>query len=936
MNNKNIQAIYRLSPLQEGILFHHLESPSSGSYFQQFSCVFNHLDNPQRWHDCWQAMTQHYSVMRTLFTWEKRSDPLQVVRQNVSLPWGELDWSGFSAQQQRDEWHSLLQRDRDRGFELSKAPLMRVTMIRLGEGEFRFLWSFHHILLDGWSQRLIFNHALSIYQDKAWSTSQPVTELPASNYQRFIDWLSTQNTTQSQGFWREYLNGYQSPHYLAKPSSQVAKVTGLKTTLEQVLDNDLQVQLIQIAKDNQLTLNTLLVGAWVLVLHKVLRTDDVVLGTTVAGRSYQLKDADKIAGLMINTIPLRVAIDPEISLKEWLAELLNNQTRCRQFEQTPLVEVQRCSPISPSESLFDNILVFENLPVSSHSSDQPPVISDQQYVEFSHYPFALLIDPSDGLKIIAVYQRDRISKDECENLLSAFKEQLECLKEGLDKPLSNAVNPRKEVSKGDLIRGETFSLPEDGFVHKLIEKQAELNPDKVAVICGPNANLIISYADLNHMANRLAGVMLEKGYGAGNIIPVLLGRRVEAIAAFLAVLKIGAAYVPLDPTQPKERLAAILEGVRGYDGTIITDSEHAKNFTDLPLPLLLVDELDFTNESQVAKNPDVGLKQEDLAYVIFTSGSSGRPKGVMVQHRALLNSTLAREYFYQDQPEVFYLLSSFATDSSLAGIYWSLCHGATLVVSAYRAEQDINGLVENLRNTSTSHLLCIPTLYQMILEHPDVQSLSDLKVAVVAAEACASTLVADHQSAFPETRLYNEYGPSEGSVWITASELTSWSQESLVPIGKPVSNNALLILAESGVPASSGELYIQGESLAKGYLNADNEAFVEICVDGQPTAFYRTGDKVERNAQGELIFLGRIDHQFKVRGFRVEPEEIEQVLLSYPGIEEAAVYVDKGETVPDPQTLLDLAKRAANEVSEEQVIRLLEEIEQAGVSRGSE
>lgn len=936
MNNKNIQAIYRLSPLQEGILFHHLESPNSGTYFQQFSCIFEHLDNPGRWHDCWQAMTHHYGVMRTLFTWEKRSEPLQVVRQNVTLPWVELDWCDLNGQQQQGEWQSLLQRDRDRGFELSKAPLMRVTMIQLGDGHFRFLWSFHHILLDGWSQRLIFNHALSNYQDKSWTANLPAGEVPASSYQRFIDWLSTQNSAQAQSFWRDYLHDFKTPHYLAKPSSQKVQGRGIKTTLEQVLETDLQARLVRIAKDNQLTLNTLLVGAWVLVLHKVLGTDDIVLGTTVAGRSYQLQDADKIAGLMINTLPLRVKIDSALSLKEWLAALLNNQTKCRQFEQTPLVDVQRCSPISPAEALFDNILVFENLPATPHPSGQHPAISEQEYVEFSHYPFALLIDPGDGLKLIAVYQRDRISKQECENLLSAFTEQLASFEACLDKPLSSALNRKKRVSSGDLICGETFSLPAEGFVHRLIEKQAELHPNKVAVTCGPKANLTTSYADLNHMANRLAGVMLEKGYGAGNIVPILLGRSVEAIAAFLAVLKIGAAYAPLDPTQPKGRLASILEQLQAHSGVVITDSENVKSLANAPLQPLLVDEVDFSSGPHTTKNPQVALTQEDLAYVIFTSGSSGKPKGVMVQHRALLNSTLAREHFYQEQPGVFYLLSSFATDSSLAGIYWSLCNGANLIVSSHRAEQDINGLVENVKNTSTSHLLCIPTLYQMILEHPGVHTLSHLKVAVVAAEACASTLVKDHQNALPNARLYNEYGPSEGTVWITASELTSWSQQSLVPIGKPVANNRLLILNESGIPGHSGELYIQGESLAKGYLNAENQAFVEIDVDGHPMRFYRTGDKVEVSPQGELTFVGRVDHQIKVRGFRVEPEEIEQVLLSYPGIEEAAVYLDKGNTEHDPQSLFELAKRAANKASEEQVLRLLAEIEQTDVNQGRE
>lgn len=927
MAQKNIEAIYTLSPLQEGILYHVLQEPESDTYFQQFSCTISGLTDIEKWQASWQHVVARHPAMRTLFTWDKRERPLQIVRERVTLPVEVLDWQNESNQQQQLKWQSWLQRDRDRGFDLSVAPLVRLTLAQTQADEYFFLFSFHHILLDGWSQRLLFEEALAHYQDSSEST---FTSAKAPPYSSFIDWLSRQDQTAAKSFWTQQLAGFSQPNSITEQQSDL-QIFGREVN-ELKLEQSLVDKLHDTARKNRLTLNTLVLGAWASVLAKACQSEDVVFGTTVAGRPADLPNAEKIAGLFINTLPFRARIHTKQPISEWLKSLQSQQAECRVFEQTPLADIQRYSDVPAGKALFESILVFENLPaVDKAAADSGLHISQPEYGEFSHYPLALLVDPSDGLNLIAVHQLQHISRHKACELLQQVQTVLLQISQSMDPCASTLLS---STSK-DEIPTELADTDNLDCIHQYIEHWAEHRPDQIALVFPRTTSSDeqqLTYHQLNSKANQLARYLRSNGVSNESIIPVLLERSLESVVAFLAVLKAGAAYVPMDSDYPKERIASIFATLNRTAVVVISQNALFEKLDGCGYPILLID----ANSQQIAnsseENLNLDISDTQLAYVIFTSGSTGAPKGVMIEHQALVNSTAARTQFYQQDPSVFLLLSSFTTDSSIAGIYWSLCSGNTLLVGNKHLEQNMQQLGQLIDTHAVSHMLCIPSLYQLILEHCSRQQLTHLNTVIVAGESCPPAVISAHQTQSTACELYNEYGPSECTVWATAARLTDWQSGQAVPIGQPISNIQVYVLNHEQQPVQqgeSGELYIGGVGLARGYFNAPQktaQAFVTIPKQNNSAIkqrLYKTGDLVRYLEDGNLTFVGRVDNQIKLRGFRIEPEEVEHILSAHPAVKEALVFLDEGEAL---NTDIDYLNRQLAKLSPEQANRLLEQV----------
>jgi amino acid adenylation domain-containing protein len=933
--SKNIESIYPLSPLQEGILYHTIEAPDSDLYFQQYSCVIEKLTEPEKWQASWQRIAQNHPIMRTLFTWENRSQPLQIVRERVTLPWQNIDWQSQTIKQQIEKWSSLMQRDRDLGFDLSVAPLMRFTLVNLGKDRFYFAFSFHHIILDGWSQRLLFDQAICEYM-----MNTPSEAVKQPTYSQFIDWLGRQDKGAAKTFWSGQLAGFEQPTNIGSvySASNISADANQRNTQELSLSTDILEKLETQAKSHRLTLNSLILGAWSLILATHNRTQDVLFGTTVAGRPVDLPGADRTVGLFINTLPFRVHVDIQLTMSAWLTNLQSNQAACRQFEQTSLADIQRYSHLGAGTPLFESIIVVENLPAGSMAEKTAaPQIVESQYSEFSHYPLAILVDPNNGLNLIAVHQESKVSTSTALDLLSQLQTVLTQMSQSLQQKVAKVCLLSANKQQTQLVDwNKTHSIFDDiKPLHQMFERWAKDTPAHIAIIdITQGAEQHLSYAQVNMRANQLARYLSAKGVKAGSIVPVLLERSAQSLITFLAVLKVGAAYIPLDTDQPKERHAAIISTLEDDNCLLLSESSLEHKVPDSVANILLLD-LQQTYIEQTAKtNLELAVSVDQLAYVIYTSGSTGLPKGVMIQHKALANSTLARDKFYLDPPCVFLLMSSLATDSSIAGIYWTLSSGKTLLLPGKKIEQDMLVLGEKIHHFNVTHLLCIPSLYQLILEHCGTQSIQGLKTVIVAGENCAENTVQQHQLVLPQTKLYNEYGPSECCVWATVSCLSDWKPGQEVSIGRPIANTQVYVLDANKNPVPIGvvgELYLGGLNLAKGYLHQTNktsQVFIDNPfanrlnnIDEPSTKLYQTGDLVRLNTQGALQFVGRVDNQIKVRGFRIEPEEIEQALTGHPYIEEALVFFDKPSNIDS--ILLD----ALRQLSETQANVLLNEIE---------
>lgn len=921
---RNIEAISRLTPLQEGILYHCLQHDRSGAYIVQYACTLGADIDVDAFRAAWASVARLHQAMRSLFSWDRREQPLQIVRDRIELPWTVEDWSADGALEGQRRLAAWLVRDRKRGFELTTAPLMRFALIRFGDGDWRFVWTFHHLVLDGWSMRMLVDHALAEYAARTRGSTRSA-EFRAGAWSDFVRYLERQDVEPALAFFREELAGFtEAASPVATPRNGTPRSEDESGFAELTLPLALSDRLRAFAREQRVTLSTVVAGAWGRVLAEYSGSADVVFGTTVAARPADLPDADRIAGLMINTVPLRIRLDDRTSVSAWLQALQARMARIQQHALAPLHEIRKAASLPAGQPLFDTLFVFQSSP-PSETIPNAPAIRDERFIEFSNYPLALLVMPLKALRLTAVFDPRSFGRSDAERLLTHVQTVIGGIVADAE-PVS-ARTPADlslldAAERGHLLsaaRGPVLEVP-PVTLHALLESQAAASPEAIAMV---GDDRVWTYAELDRNAAALAARLLAAGLERGEPAAVMLERSPSAAMAAYAILKAGGVYVPLEAEQPAGRVAAILEDIgiarRGAPVRVITRRRLASALPAGALPVFVDEPAETGVFAQVSKT-----SPSDTAYVMYTSGTSGRPKGVAVTHGSIVSSTLARGPHYGAPPGRFLLLSSLATDSSLAGLFWPLSFGATLIIREQPIERDVQSLTETIRATGATHLLCIPSLWGIVLEHADPADLESLTTVIVAGEACPAELVRRHHARLPRVGLWNEYGPTEGAVWATGCRLTPDGCADSVPIGRPIANSSAYILSPFGrpVPAGlTGEICLGGAGLAAGYLN-NPDHYAARCVARPPLSgdaddgsgsrdsayLYRTGDIGRLRDDGLLEFLGRVDHQLKVRGFRIEPEEIEAALARCTGVAEAAVVlVPSAADVPSADDVEGLA-----------------------------
>ena len=618
-------------------------------------------------------------------------------------------------------------------------------------------------------------------------------------------------------------------------------------------------------------------------------------GSVTSGRPTQLPGVESMVGIFINTLPVLVSVEPESSLIQWLQARQEQLLNLRQYEATPLSEIQRWSDLPPGCSLFDSIVVFENYPTPSPSSlNLGFEIENIRYLEQSNYPLALLVVPGESLALMLLYDSGRFEEsaiarllDHLELLLTTFVKQPQ-IKLG-QLPRLTAV----EVQQ--LSQWQQTDYPQDRCIHQLIETQVEKAPDALAVIYNRQQ---LTYSQLNQRANQLAHYLRSLGVKLGERVALGLHNSLEMVIGILGILKAGGVYIPLDPTYPPARLDYCLQDTAPK----VLLTQRGISWPNLSVSRINLDQTNPDLESMaITSNPPNLASPEDLAYIIYTSGSTGQPKGVMVSHRNLVHSTTARSQVYTDPVERFLLLSSIAFDSSVAGLFWTLSQGGTLVLSPYRLEQDLHQLACLIADEQITHTLCVPTLYSLLIEATAPEKLVSLHTIIVAGEACGRSMAQQNYAKLPQTRLYNEYGPTEASVWSTVYLVPPKLASGSIPIGRPIANTQIYLLDASLKPVpigAVGEIYIGGDGVAQGYLNQPERtesAFIkaELIPDSflpfpSPT-LYKTGDLACYQEDGNLVWLGRCDRQVKIAGHRIELGEIEDALLAHETVQETVV-----------------------------------------------
>jgi amino acid adenylation domain-containing protein/non-ribosomal peptide synthase protein (TIGR01720 family) len=904
-----VEDVYPLTPMQQGLLFHTLLEPTASVYVVQSRWRVHSLLNPSAFRAAWEALVAHHPILRTSLHWEGFSEPLQMVQPHVELPWQEHDWRGLAPAEQQARLEAFLAEDFERGFDLSRAPMMRLAVLRLADNVHQIVWTHHHAILDGWSVGLLFKDLFAAYP--ALASGQPAHLEPGCAYSEYIAWLQRQDLSRAESWWRETLRGFTAP--TALPGERATGAAG-----DDVSTRDQAVQLSAastaalhaFARQHQLTINTLVQGAWALLLSRYSGEQDVLFGGTVSGRPAELPGVEEMTGLFINSLPVRVRLPRGEHLLPWLQALQLQQAEQHQYDYTPLVRLGGWSEIPRGTALFESLLVFENYPLDASvkelSADLD--VQDVHVEEGVTFPLVFTVVPQAELLLRISYHVSRFDDDIIQRLLGQLRTILERM----------AAHPAQRIDEVSLLSpAEAHQLlvawndtrapfPEDLCAHQLFEQQVARTPDAVAVVAGDTR---WTYRELNGRANRLAHHLRQLGVGPDTRVGLCLERSGDLVAGLLGILKAGGAYVPLDPSYPTERLGFMLEDAA--IPVLVSQTRIADELPSRGEQLICLD----ADWPQIARHPEhdppILTHPENLAYIIYTSGSTGRPKGAMLPHRGLVNylSWCTRAYRI-DEGTGSPVHSSIAFDLTVTSLLAPLMVGKpAILVPVDLMAESLGAALRTADNFSLVKLT--PSHLHLISQQLDAgEAAGRTRAFIIGGEALTAETVAFWRQHAPSSRLINEYGPTETVVGCCVHEITpDDATTGAIPIGRPIANTELYILDAELHPVPlgvSGELFIGGVQLGRGYWQRPAltaERFIPHPFSATPGArLYRTGDIARYLPDGRIDCLGRVDHQVKIRGFRIELGEIEAVLGQFPTVAEAVALVR--EDVPGERRLV--------------------------------
>ncbi|HLO02128.1 MAG TPA: amino acid adenylation domain-containing protein [Symbiobacteriaceae bacterium] len=897
MRPDQIEELYELSPMQQGLLFHTLQAPESEVYVVQVSYAFDGGFHPVAFRDAWEKVMERYAVFRTSFHWEEIDKPLQAVHRRLPLPWEEIDWRGMPAEEQQVRFEAYLEAERRRGFDPRRPPLMRFALIQTDETAYRFVWTHHHLLLDGWSMALVLKDLFTAYEALARGESYV---LPYTRpYRSYIAWLSRQDIAQAEAFWRQQLRGFSAPTRL--PVERLVKTdlgpsTGARK-VEWQLTPELTATLQSLARQHQLTMNTLVQGAWAVLLNRYSGEEDLVYGSTVACRPVDLPDVETMVGLFINTLPVRVRVPHDASLIPWLQALQTTQVEQRQFEYTPLVQVQGWSDLPRGTSLFETIVVFENYPVDTMltNGEGNVNISDIRSVEKSSYLLSLTVRPGTQLSLGAMYDGQRLDEETVHRLLGHLTQILQGMAANPAQPVGHLqIVTAAEESQLARWRGASSPYPRQASLAALFEQQAAQAPSKVALALGAQQ---MTYGELDQRANQLAHTLQRQGVSTDTPVGLCLERSFDQVVALLGILKAGGAYVPLDPAYPAERLSFMIQDT----GVPVLITGRGLG-TKLPPHTAVVVDLDqdrATLAQESTTPPPCPAAGDSLAYIMYTSGSTGQPKGIAIPQRAVVRLVKGTDFVDFGSDQVWLQYAPISFDASTLEIWGALLNGATLAICP-PGQASLGDLGRTIAQHQVTSMWLTAGLFQEMVDG-NLEGLQPVRQLLAGGDVLSAPHVERVLTKLPHCRLINGYGPTENTTFTCCHTITTVVPGRSIPIGKPITNTQVWILDAQqrqvpvGVP---GELYAGGEGLARGYWkrpDLTDDRFVPNPFGSAGSRLYRTGDLTRWLPDGTVEFLGRRDFQVKIRGFRIELGEIESALVHHPLVREAVVVTQGGE-----------------------------------------
>ena len=896
----DLARLYPATPMQAGLLFESLLD-SSAYVVQNYPILRGSLDTAA-FREAWQQVIARHDIFRTAFVGEGEAVH-QLVSARALLPWHEEDWRGLDEDEQRTRFEAYRSADRRRGFDFAEAPLLRIALLRLGDDRYQLLWTLHHILLDGWCLPLVYRDVIELY--RAAVDGRAAALDPPPSYERYIAWLQARSPAAARAYWRETLGTFDTPTPLVVDRLGSDGDSGHR---EMRLELSVaQTQALQsLAQNQRTTVNTLVQWCWACLLHRYSGETDVVFGATISGRPAEVPGVEEMVGLFINTIPVKVSFAAGTGIADSVARLQADFQRSVEHGYLALPEIQRESRVRPGVALFDSLLVFENYPLDAISGDSAG--SDAATLEIeragnseqTNFRLSLIASLGRTLEVKFGYRAEHFGDATMQRLVGHFGRLLDQLPAALQSGHDIDLLDAAEVARfADWNRTDS-RFPDDVCVHALIEAQVAATPDAIAVVADGQR---LSYAELNRQANRLAHALLARGVRADDCVGLCMTRSAQMVVAILGILKAGAAYLPLDPDYPAARLDYMLRDSGA--AWVLTQADSAQRAPGDPRQSICLDAADVQAElaAQPSHDPtsqDRALQPHNLAYAIYTSGSTGEPKGVLNEHRALVNRLDWMQKAYAlDASDRVLQKTPYSFDVSVWEFLWTLMTGARLVMLAPHAHKDPDALCAAIREHGITTLHFVPSMLSALLGAGDWASCRSVRQVICSGEALGAELAARFFATGTSARLHNLYGPTEAAIDVSYWECRPEHAGHTVPIGRPIQNIQLHVLDAQGrqqpigVP---GELHIGGVGLARGYCNKPEltaQRFIRDHIardrDAGAARLYRTGDLARWMPDGTLDFLGRIDHQVKIRGLRIELGEIETLLCRQPGINDAAV-----------------------------------------------
>ncbi len=890
---EDIDDWYPLSSMQAGQLYHDSLDQDSSAYFLQMSFTLQGPLDVGCFQSAWEEVIERHAILRTAFVHDGLPVPVQVILKHRPPDFLVEDFCSLPAAEQNQRIGDFCEQDVIRGFDLRDEPLVRFAVFRLASKRHQVIWSYHHILLDGWSLGNLYDEFHRLYG--AHVTGSVAKLPPVRQFGRYIEWLQRFDAEEAQAFWRERLQDVDRVTSIPiLPGSRPEEEYRMGEIMFRLTDAHSRA-VVGVAQEAGVTLSTLMQVVWALILSRYQNTTDIVFGTIVSGRPSELEHVEEMVGLFINAIPQRIRLEEAQPFEKFVKMVQDQAMEAEPYHYYPLAEIH--AQTSLQQGVFDHLFVFENYPtdriVSGSAGGSVTDLTVESVISHdeTHYPFNLIIVPGDVIEFRLTFNEHIYPQEQILQVRDHLLSTLTHVVERPSTPIGEIqILPAEESERLDQFHGPVCETPAAETVLGLIDEQVRVVPDSTALIRGGEE---MSYDSLNRRANQMAVYLRERfAVGPDVTVGIALDRSETMIVSILGVLKAGGAYLPLDTALPTERIAFMLTDSKTR---VVLSQSHSVGLlptsdnVDVVYLDQLEEELRSLDERELTHCPG----GHDAAYVIYTSGSTGVPKGTVVEHRNLLNYLLwaSSHYFYRPHVGHFGLFSSLSFDLTVTSLFLPLIRGNTLTI--YPGDAELGEILAHMLGPeSRVDSLKITPSHIALLTESGLSGRSSIQIAIVGGEAFLPDQVALLHGLNPAMRVFNEYGPTETTVGCIVFEVPPEAPQVL--IGTPIANTRIYVLDEQkrlapiGTP---GEIYIAGSGVARGYLNRA-ELSAERFLDSpfqHGERMYRSGDLGRWLAEGNMEYLGRCDDQVKIRGHRIEPGEIEGVLLEHPQVDRVAV-----------------------------------------------